>query len=259
MEMRVRSVAANVRDAPNSTSSTILASLLFGEPVEAIGGASVGDWVPVRFTSEGQPREGFIKGTLLREPVSAAKEELLRIARGEYRRFDFGNGKENRDPYFRFVGEMWAARGERFDGMDVDQPWSGCFISWCAEKANYADFAFSTGHWRYIKDSIAKAAAGARSPYWGFRLHEHKPALGDLVCQWRSVRVTFDSAQVLPTFKGHCDIVIDVQTNMITAIGGNVATNDGDDETVNVKDYRLDQNGFLKPERNAFAILRNNL
>ena len=88
------------------------------------------------------------------------------------------------------------------------------------------------------------------APYWLFRLNEHKPRLGDLVCGWRVNRRTFDD---LPEdFASHTDVVVEVDDFSITTIGGNVSN------SVNEKRFALNSSGFLKAQGQLFAIMRNN-
>jgi hypothetical protein len=161
---------------------------------------------------------------------------------------------ENEDPFFLFIGEMWQALGADFDGKDRDVPWSAAFISFVVRNAGYQGFRFAAAHSRYIHDAIVKRRQGvAEAPFWGFRLSEHRPELGDLVCQWRIVSQTFDGAAIEESFKSHCDVVVELKDTFVRAIGGNVK------ESVFMKTYSLDSDGFLKNSKNVFAILRNNL
>jgi hypothetical protein len=198
---------------------------------------------------------GFVSARLLREPAGDARERLMGGAVAEWLRFAKGAGQEHRPPFHTFVGEMWREINLDLDGRDRDQPWSAAFISWIVKRAGpeYAAFRFAAAHSRYIHDSIRHREAGSSSPFWGFRLHEHKVELGDLVCQWRTSRRTYDDARSSDAFFSHCDVVVEAAPGSVRALGGN------NSHSVGFKTYAVNAGGFLKAENNVFAVLRNNV
>jgi hypothetical protein len=251
----VSSDALNLRSDPQVADGNISAVLVKGQPVDVVGPAAAQGWVEVDANVAGVVRRGFVSARLLRDPVSEAKERLISGAVAEWLRFDRGAGLEHVAPFHSFVGEMWRAIDQNLDGRDRDQPWSAAFISWIVRRAGpeYAGFRFAAAHSRYINDSIRKREAGASSPFWGFRLHEHKVGLGDLVCQWRTSRRTYDDARQSDAFFSHCDVVVEVGSGSVRALGGNNA------HTVGFKTYAVNAAGILKAENNVFAVLRNNV
>jgi hypothetical protein len=251
----VQSDALNLRSAPQIADGNIIAVLVKGQAVNTLAAADPQGWLNIEATVNGGPQRGFASARLLREPASDAKERLMGAAVAEWIRFNRGAGLEHTPPFHTFVGEMWRAIGSDLDGRDRDVPWSAAFISWIVRKAGpaYAGFRFAAAHARYIHDSIVKREAGTSSPFWGFRLHEHKVGLGDLVCQWRKVPRTFDDAKTSDSFLSHCDVVVEVAPGSVRALGGNVG------QSVGFKTYALNDNGFLKAENDVFAVLRNNL
>ena len=82
---------------------------------------------------------------------------------------------------------------------------------------------FATAHARYIHDAINQRLGGTQSPFWGYRLEEEKPQLGDMVCAWREVRTDFDYAADHRSFKSHCDIIVEIKKTGVKAVGGNVS------------------------------------
>ena len=250
----VRGDALNLRSSPQILGGNIIGVLNNGQAVSTVAPTDSAGWVNADATVNGSMARGFVKAHLLRDPVSGAKERLMTNAVAEWLRFDKGQGQEHIAPFFRFVGEMWQAIGMDLDGRDRDQFWSAAFISFIVRRAGpeYAGFRFSAAHARYIHDSIVKREAGTAAPFWGFRLNEHKVGLGDLVCQWREVPRTFDDARELDSFKGHCDVVVEVAAGSVRALGGN------NSQSVNFKTYALNANGFLKAENKVFAVMRNN-
>jgi hypothetical protein len=251
----VQSDALNLRSEPQVKDGNIIAVLLKGQPVDALGSAETPGWLNVEARLNGGLRRGFVSARLVRDPASDAKERLIGAAVAEWVRFDRGAGQEHIAPFHTFVGEMWTAIGQNLDGRDRDQPWSAAFISWIVRNAGpeYSRFRFAAAHSRYIHDSIVKRESGTPSPFWGFRLHEHRVALGDLVCQWRTSRRTFDDARSSEAFFSHCDVVVEVGPGSVRALGGN------NSHTVGFKTYAVNADGFLKPENKVFAVLRNNV
>ncbi|WP_081629234.1 DUF2272 domain-containing protein [Methylopila sp. M107] len=250
--MRVRSEELNLRSSPVVAPETIKRTLYVGTPLEVLGDSAAPGWKKVR-TAAGE--EGHVFGAYLRRVESVAKEALLDEAVAQWLRFNRGAGKETVDPYFRYIGAMWQAIGvQGVDGTDTDQYWSAAFISYVVRNTGlYPGFVFAAAHSKYIHDGIKKRVTGVSAPFWGFRLSEHRPQLGDLVCQWREVKQTYDTAAGNSSFKSHTDFVVEVTKETVRTIGGNVS------DSVSMKNFDLDANGFLVPENRVFAILRNNL
>jgi hypothetical protein len=82
-------------------------------------------------------------------------------------------------------------------------------------------FRYSTQHSVYISQAIRDHMKGNDVGFWGWRLNEHRPAVGDLVCWAREAGVDFDH-QKSGNYAGHCDIVVEVNADEIFVIGGNV-------------------------------------
>jgi hypothetical protein len=251
--MHVASTTLNLRSEPGVKPGTIIATLGWSQPVDVLADAAVPGWKQVKAGVNGDATVGFASGKLLRAPASPEREALLAEAVTQWIRFDRGKGRESVPPYSGFVGEMWQAIGMDLDGKDAGVPWSAAFISFVVRRAGYVGFRFAAAHSRYIHDSIVKREQGQASQFWGFRLHEHKPQLGDMVCRWRGKKITYDDAARQGSFTSHCDIVVGVGDDHVATIGGNVAN------SVSVTRYRLDANGNLDSSGNVFAVRRNNL
>ena len=93
-------------------------------------------------------------------------------------------------------------------------------------------------------------------PFWGFRLNELKPEVGDIVCKDNpdfAPAVNFEVARQLDCYRSHCDIImkIDSANQKILAIGGNVS------QSVNIAAYDLAPGDLLAGTRHVFALLRN--
>ena len=226
--------------------------------VEALADADANGWVQVRVEAEGAgAAEGFVSGKFLRQPVAEAREALVSQAIAEWLRFEKGLGRETVDPFFKFVGEMWKAIDQPLDGKDNDVPWSAAAISFMVRNAGkefkkYKKFKFAAAHSRYIHDAISRRINEDDTvPFWGFRLFEVRPQIGDIVCKWRETPRTFDDAAVSDAYKSHCDIVIRIGPDDLQAIGGNV------NNSVSLTTYRKTPSGFVERADNAFALLVN--
>ncbi|HSA79293.1 MAG TPA: DUF2272 domain-containing protein [Geminicoccaceae bacterium] len=257
MLMYVDAEALNLRSRPEVAADTRLALLHLCQQVDVLGRADEPGWVRVSAEIRHERVEGFVSEQFLRAPVDDAREALIAQAIREWLRFEKGLGREFNDPFAGFVGEMWQAIGIDLDGRDRDVPWSAAAISFMVRSAGdtfrqYRNFRFAAAHARYIHDSIVRRQAGDNdTPFWGFRLHERRPELGDMVCRWRETERDFDDAAVSDQFKSHCDIIVRVTTDEVFAIGGNVS------HSVSITRYDKTQSGFLADTNNVFAHLVN--
>jgi hypothetical protein len=254
--------ALNLRSTPSAFSAAnVLRTLFLGQPVELIGDQQSG-WWPVQLP-DGSER-GFVKALIddsdgigtpsLRMPAEAAREALVTEAVRQWERFKFGQGKETVDPFFKIVGEMWAAINLPHDGRD-DIPWSAAAISFMVRKAaaghaGYGQFKFAASHSKYVHDAIRKAGQ-AGAPFHGFRLFEHKPQVGDLVARSREGAISFEQAAASDAFKSHTDIIVAVHADAVLAIGGNVS------DSVSVARYAKTDSGHLSDAGGTFALLVN--
>ena len=151
--------------------------------------------------------------------------------------------KEGEDGWWQRVGVYWASIGRNdLDGRDHEWPWSAAFISWVMYQAGAEGrFAYSSSHSTYISKSIRDRNQGNTSAsYWGFRIGERKPQVGDLVCWDRdSDKVVDYDHQHSGDYKSHADLVVAVGANEIEIIGGNVGN------SVTLRPLALDSDGFL--------------
>lgn len=134
--------------------------------------------------------------------------------------------KEGEEGWWQRVGVYWAKIGrDDLDGRDHDWPWSAAFISWVMRKAGAGErFSYSASHATYISNSIRDRNQGnTNALYWGYRLNERKPQVGDLVCWDRDPDKVVDyDHQYLGNYSSHTDIVVSVGIDEIEIVGGNV-------------------------------------
>ncbi len=246
-----------LRVAPNGT---IIRDLTIGEPVIDLGDASENDWRNVKIGTE----EGVVFGKYLRRPGRPEVEALLRSAINEWLRFDKGRADEKADPYYRYVREMWAAIGEPYDGRSLypngeEVPWSAAFISWIVRNAGpaYQNFQFAASHSVFVNNAIkARITNRSDKPFWGYRITEEKPQLGDIVQRNRGAgEFTYSFAENHAEYSSHSDVVVEVTPDVVRVIGGNV----GDTVSLggDIQEYDLDADGFIKPGQKVIALLKN--
>jgi hypothetical protein len=259
VDMIVNVESLNFRSRPQVAPDTLKGQVFLGQRLTRVEDADTEGWVSCRAEIEGAEDTGFVKKEHLRNPLSRSREALVESVHREWMRFDRGTGLEHVQPFSDFVGEMWRKIGLDLDGTDRDQPWSAAAISFMVRNAGakYRKFKFAPSHSKYIHHAIAARDAEDTSvPFWGFRINELKPEVGDIVCRDNpefAPAVTFDVARQLDSYRSHCDIImkIDSPNQRVLAIGGNVS------HSVNIAVYDLAPGDLLAGTRHVFALLRN--
>lgn len=262
--------ALNLRSEPEISPENRMAVLHLGQPVDVVDEAGNG-WLRIDVNQVGQPTlNGFVKQQIgaqpstgflpkasLREPVSAGREALVEQAIKEWVRFRRGQGRENVDPFFRYIGDMWAAIGQNLDGKDTDIPWSAAAISFMVRNASqsavkYKNFKFASAHSRYIHDAILKNKAQSQdAPFWGKQIFDGIPQVGDIVGKWRESPRTFEDAEHSDSFKSHTDVVVSVSPDFVLAIGGNVSN------SVGLSRYDKEPSGHLANSGGVIVLMEN--
>jgi hypothetical protein len=246
-----------LRDAPNGT---IKRDLTIGEPVVDLGDGTVDGWRHIRVGTD----EGYAFGKYLRPPEREEVEALLRQAIGEWVRFEKGRADERSDPYTGYIRDMWAAIGEPYDGRSrypngEEVPWSAAFISWIVRRAGqaYSNFQFASSHSVFVNNAIkARVTSRTDKPYWGYRITEQKPALGDIIQRNRAGNAfSFSYAENHADYASHSDVVVEVTPDVVRVIGGNVR--DTVSFATGAQEYDLDGDGFIKPGQGVIALLKN--
>lgn len=249
-----RLFGASLRATP-SFGNNIIVHLNQNDTVK-VTGKQVGDrWIPCSVAISGSIKKGFVSKNTLREPVSEPKEALMRECIKQWLRFTKGKGQEHIAPYSNYVGEFWQAIGIDLDGTDRDTPWSAAFISWCVRQAGgYTKFKYSAAHSKYAHQAIRRRVNRQAGPFWGYKITEVKPTLGDIICRSRSSsKITYKFAYEHDAYKSHCDIVVRVTPNYIVTIGGNLG------HTVKRYNYALNSRGYIDKTTNVYAVMKNQL
>jgi hypothetical protein len=153
------------------------------------------------------------------------------------------------------INDYWKSVGRpNLSGLDTEVPWSAAFVSWDIESAGVSRDLFcpDARHTIYVERMVERARRpGAVFIPW--HLKERAPQVGDLICASREAGDT--TLENLNRGPGHCDIVVEVRSREVHAIGGNV----GDSVTRSV--FPLDASGFLAPisARRFFTVIENRL
>jgi hypothetical protein len=201
-------------------------------------------------------------------PAASAKTSMVLLAVGEWARFgrqtvNFTKpgppqveqlGVQERDAPAR-INDYWKSVDRpNLSGLDTEVPWSAAFISWDIESAGVPRDLFCPDerHTIYVERMVIRA----RQPDAAFiphRVTEYGPKPGDLVCASRDGGGT--TLENLNRGPGHCDIVVEVRSGEVHAVGGNVR------DSVTRSVFPLDANGFLSPisGRPFFTVIENRL
>lgn len=246
-----------LRTAPNAA---IIRDLTIAEPVLDLGPSTVEGWRKIRTVTG----DGVAFGNYLREPGRPEVEALIRAAIDEWLRFAKGQGDEKVDPYRGYVREMWAAIGEPYDGASKypggkEVPWSAAFISWVVRRAGpaYANFQFASSHSVFVNNAIkARVTSRTDKPFWGYRITEQRPEIGDIIQRNRDEGAfSYSYAENHSDYSSHSDIVVEVTSDVVRVVGGNVG--DTVATGTDLQEYRLDANGFLEPSQRLICLLKN--
>lgn len=193
-------------------------------------------------------------------------DEIVQLANREWeffgkQEFDIDRKKirdgmdETEDGFWQRVGIYWHdGTGKNLTGKNDDFPWSATFISYIMRIAGAGDrFKFSAQHSVYIREAIkARQKGNKKYGFWGFRLSERAPEVGDLVCYSRQSGISFDTQSA--NYASHADVVVSKSDKAIQVIGGNVGN------SVSLKALKIDNKGVLTDKNHKwFAVLQNRL
>jgi hypothetical protein len=240
-----------------------------------------------------QPRDAHIPDFARRPYEPFSRDAAVAIAIREWRTFGAPISQDSpltvsvpEDEYsaeraqglWQRVGEYWwlglntdqrgRARTGKHDDSGVeflpnhDTPyaWSAVFISYVMRMAGAGlTFPYSAAHFDYINEARRASLGQVRTRrVWAERIEDYAPQLGDLICMGRGRDRTLRFENLPVTIAAtHCDIVVGVEPDRLSVIGGNV------DDTVALKfvpvtaDGKLgDIIGSLDPRYPWFVVVR---
>lgn len=166
---------------------------------------------------------------------------------------------EDEDPYYLRVGVYWkkGLGQNNYNGRTTpNQPWSAAFISYLLKESGAGNkFLYNESHSVYIRKAIlSKINNDTNYGFWGYRLKDYAPQIGDLICYVRgnSKHINYDSDS--NNYESHSDIVIAKENNILKVIGGNV------ENSVSIKHIIIDDDGYLiDKQKKWFVILKNRI
>jgi hypothetical protein len=129
-------------------------------------------------------------------------------------------------------------------------PWSAAFISWIAREAGAGTkFKYRAYHSFYIMAALREAALPASTAPWIARQRDaYTPKVGDLIAcgRDRAKTATFstaasfiDNSVDVDFFPSHTDFVVEVKSDKVVTVGGNVG------DSVGRKNWPLDTDHFI--------------
>jgi len=152
--------------------------------------------------------------------------------------------------FWQRIGVYWEmGTAYDLDGLDRDWPWSAAFISYCMRIAGAEEhFKYSIRHSDYIKEAVD----GLNPFFVGHKVEDYSPKVGDLICYSRQNGLDYDN---LPDkFISHSDIVVNLKSNYLEAIGGNIG------HSVSKRNLKIDSNGILIDDNYEwFAVIENKM
>ena len=179
------------------------------------------------------------------QPISGVPKNIVTIALQEWNRWNKGNTKENSTSMRNVPSEYWNSTpgGSNIISKNnwwSNYAWSAAFICYVVRKAGAGNaFKYSSYHTTYTYYAKQNRINGVSNTFKAYRVSEKKPDLGDIIVQNydRSNR-NYDSVQ--PNISGaHGDIVVEVSSDHVKVIGGNVG------ESVSLRKYPINSNGYL--------------
>ena len=200
-------------------------------------------------------------GILQSGPVLA---KAVQTALSEMQQFALKNGTvvvETQQPLKARVLQYFG-----FVGLNVtdpsSKPWSAAYISFVMDQAAATGFPFSAGHATYILKGLANRLANKmNAPVVYFDKDEIAPKVGDLIgfSNDSSVRNRADlehRLQLPPDdqfFASHTDLVVEVSSGKVKAIGGNVS------QSIKFTSVPTTADGMIDPGNKRFFVLRLNV
>ena len=205
------------------------------------------------FGSAAQPSKSEYPDKFNGSTSSSFGNEIVRIAYQEWETFNRGTIEETEEGAWQRVGDYWQSVGLNYTGQDTGVPWSAAFISWVMQQAGAGDrFEYNASHSYYIEDAVQdRYENDPNAAFFGYRLDEYSPEVGDLVSFARQDGIGYDSPA---PYESHSDIVVAKREGEIDVIGGNV------DNSVSLKTYAIDSQGrLIDTSHDWIAVLSNQI
>lgn len=175
------------------------------------------------------PKTGTAGATVSRAgTVQQLKQSIVAGARAELQYWRAEKLTETQPKGKKRIQEYWKEGAGRHLSLKQSsrKSWSAAFIDYVIKKAGAgAKFTYAWKHVTYIKASIENLEQNNSNPFRAYPVDDARavPEKGDLVCNWRKTKRTYDDIRKMKTAYGymHCDIVVDKIGGNLQLIGGN--------------------------------------
>ena len=250
---------------PGSSGQRVCGPRMFVSEVirERLGSGSDG-WVhdldPMTRQLVGEVREEMWTEAVeaSRERARSLRRDAVAVANREYRAWHDPHAlTETSTRGAQLVKTYWRV-GVRRTVADADltstawqagHPWSSAFISYVMREGGAGgDFRYAWAHAVYLREAIDNRIQNLSRLIKGYRLNERTVEAGDIVGKARAGSgANYDNVRRGMTTHG--DIVTEVRSDHVVAIGGNVNQN------VDRKELAIDGRGYLT-EPEYFVVLK---
>jgi hypothetical protein len=167
---------------------------------------------------------------------------------------------EGDSPLKERIGEYWTfLHRPDLDGGD-DVAWSAAFISFMIHLAGAGPaFPYNAQHSVYFYRTINDKLIKKKTSFWGYHPDELAIQPGDILGMNRASApaINYDWASRHADYKSHSDIVVDVDGNSVTTIGGNVGKAPGQvGAKTFIRDKKVWKNKASKSQQ-VFVVIRS--
>lgn len=185
------------------------------------------------------------------------QNKIVQIAFEEWESWDKGNLTEDKDRALSLLKKYWkegnnlndnkaleAAKNSQKGLNDPGRYWSSAFVCFIMKKV-YPPFPGVAAHLEYYKWAKKNREQGLGTNFYAFKPNEVEIEVGDIILNLR------DGGS-------HGDIVVKIEDNIATVIGGNVGNaNSGNiGVTVNIKKRKIASNGKLANPGQFYSVIK---
>jgi peptidoglycan hydrolase-like protein with peptidoglycan-binding domain len=181
--------------------------------------------------------------------IATLKNNIVAIALGEWNRWDNGKRTEYENDMLKLIAGYYKTgigslpEKEKFPGS-----WSAAFISYVMRKAGSGkSFPYSSNHSIYSYRAKNNRIANIVGSFMAYHISELKPQLGDIIVYPRDSNLSYDTLSKEGK-KGHGDIIVEINTNGVYVVGGNVGNSTSGKRGVTVnrkKPLKMSADGYL--------------
>jgi hypothetical protein len=205
---------------------------------------------------------------------SELRQAIANVAMQEFARWRSGPNsnprKENEPDAITQISSYWRIALDTRH-TDPNTPWSSVFVSFCVQEASRRlnvtplPLVLSSAHFRYAKAANNKRVSGIGGYYWAYDPNERRLGVGDIIVKERRQNkppsppvfygLTFADLIRRDSADTHGDIVVQISSNEVQVIGGNVKNSVSRTFYPRTPDGRIDTRQSVNDAFRVFAIL----